>query len=284
MSDTENKASVAEEIQEPVVPVEPAIREMMDAGVFFGRTKAKTHPRTKQHIIANRNGIDIINLDKTQESLQAALDFVKEKVARNAHPILVGTQPPANETLRNMGKEFGIPAVTLRWLGGTLTNYRVISQRVEYFKKLKADLAANAFSGYTKKEQLDLQKEAAKMEEIFSGLEVMTARPDLLIVVDPVFHKTATAEARRLGIPVVALSNTDADPDAVEYSVLGNTKARTSIIWFLEQIAGAIRAGRKEAEANKVAATAVIAAKEAEAKEAEAKKPPADKEVPKTEA
>src|SRR3990167_1610940 len=123
MSDTENKASVAAETQEPSAPVDPAIREMMDAGVFFGRTKAKTHPRVKQHIIANRNGIDIINLEKTQEELQAALAFVKEKVARNAHLILVGTQPPATESLKNMGTEFGIPAVTLRWLGGTLTNY-----------------------------------------------------------------------------------------------------------------------------------------------------------------
>jgi small subunit ribosomal protein S2 len=278
MSDTENKASVAEETQEPAAPVDPAIKEMMDAGVFFGRTKAKTHPRTKQHIIANRNGIDIINLEKTQEELSAALTFVKEKVARGGHLILVGTQPPANETLKKLGDEFGIPAVTLRWLGGTLTNYRVISQRVEYFKKLKSDLATNAFSGYTKKEQLDLQKEATKMAEVFSGIEVMTSRPDLLIVVDPIFHKTGVAEARRLGIPVVALSNTDADPDGVEYSILGNTKARTSIVWFLEQIAGAIRAGRKEAEANKVLAAAT-AAKEAAAKEAEAKK-----EAPKTEA
>lgn len=276
MSDTESKASVAEETQEPAAPVDPAIKEMMDAGVFFGRTKAKTHPRTKQHIIANRNGIDIINLEKTQEELLAALAFVKEKMARGGHPILVGTQPPANDTLKRLGDEFGIPAVTLRWLGGTLTNYRIISQRVEYFKKLKSDLATNAFAGYTKKEQLDLQKEATKMAEVFSGIEVMTARPDLLIVVDPVFHKTAVAEARRLGIPVVALSNTDADPDGAEYPILGNTKARTSIVWFLEQIAGAIRDGRKEAEANKAI---VAAAKEAAAKEAESKK-----ETPKAEA
>jgi small subunit ribosomal protein S2 len=274
MSDTENKASVAEETEGPAAPVEPAIKEMMDAGVFFGRTKAKTHPRVKQHIIANRNGIDIINLDKTQEQLQAALAFVKEKVARGAHSILVGTQPPATDTMKKIGSEFAIPAVTLRWLGGTLTNYRVISHRLEYYKKLKSDLAANAFSGYTKKEQLDLQKEATKMEEVFSGLEAMTARPDLLIVVDPIFHKTAVAEARRLGIPVVALANTDADPDDIDHSVLGNTKARTSIVWFLEQMAAAIREGRKEAESNKAAAVvaAASAAKEAEAKAAAAPK------------
>jgi small subunit ribosomal protein S2 len=258
MSDTETKASVAEEAQEPAAPMDPAIKEMMDAGVFFGRTKAKTHPRVKQFVIANRNGIDILNLEKTQEQIQAALSFVKAKATRGANMILVGTQPPANETLKKLGAEFGIPAVTLRWLGGTLTNYRVISHRVEYFKKLKNDLATNAFAGYTKKEQLDLQKEATKMEEIFSGLEAMAARPDVLIVIDPVFHKTAVAEARRLGIPVVALANSDADPDAIEYSVLGNTKARTSIIWFLEQIATAIRAGRKDAESAKLAAAAAV--------------------------
>lgn len=282
MSDMDNKVSVAEETEGPAAPVDPAIKEMMDAGVFFGRTKAKTHPRVKQHIIANRNGIDIINLEKTQEELLTALAFVKEKVARGGHLILVGTQPPANETLKKVGTEFGIPAVTLRWLGGTLTNYRVISQRLEYFKKLKSDLAANAFSGYTKKEQLDLQKEAAKMSEIFSGLEAMTARPDLLIVVDPVFHKTAVAEANRLGIPVVALSNTDADPDGVDHSVLGNTKARTAIAWFLEKIAEAVRAGRKESESNKAAATAA-AVKESAPKEAAPQEPAAQKEAPKSE-
>lgn len=260
MSDTETTTS---EAQEPVVPMEPAIKEMMDAGVFFGRTKAKTHPRIKQHIIANRNGIDIINLERTEEQLEPALAFVREKAAKNANMILLATQPPAHETANKVGEEFGIPVVTLRWLGGTLTNYKVISNRLEYYKKLKSDLASGAFAGYTKKEQLDLQKQAAKMEEIFAGLEAMSSRPEVLIVIDPVFHKTAIAEARRLGIPVVALANSDADPDKIDHPVLGNTKARSSIVWFLEHVAEAIRSGRKEGEAAKAAVAAAAVVKEA---------------------
>lgn len=271
MSDMDTTVPATGEQNEPVAPMEPAIKEMMDAGVFFGRSRAKTHPRVKQHIIANRNGIDIINLEKSQEQLQPAMEFLKGKVARNANMILVATQPPAHEMALKMGAEFSMPVVTLRWLGGTLTNYRVIARRVEYFKKLKADLASGAFSGYTKKEQLDLQKEATKMEEIFSGLEAMAARPDVLLVIDPVYHKTGVAEAKRLGIPVVALANTDTDPDSVDQAVLGNTKSRTAINWFLEHAAAAIREGRKEAAMAKEAAAkeaALAAAPAAAPKEA----------------
>jgi small subunit ribosomal protein S2 len=174
-------------------------------------------------------------------------------MAKNISAILVATQPPLRQAVAKIGQEFSMPAVTQRWLGGTLTNYRVISRRVEYFKKLKSDLAANAFADYTKKEQLDLKKEADKMEEIFAGLTAMAARPDLLIVIDPILHKTAIAEARRLGIPIVAFANTDADLDEIDRPVLGNTKAVSSVLWFLEHLVKALREGRKEMEAAKTA-------------------------------
>jgi small subunit ribosomal protein S2 len=256
MSEIDLKAKTAEE-----TITDPELLTMMEAGVFYGRTRNKTNPRMKQFVLANRNGVEVINLEKTKEQIVDAAAFVKSAAARNASMIVLATQPSAHESLGRMSEEFAVPAVTRRWLGGTLTNYRVIAKRVEYFKKLKDDLVKGAFKGYTKKEQLDLEKEAEKLEETLSGLENMAGRPEVLIVVDPAMHRTAVLEAHRLRIPVVALMSTDADPLLVQYPVVGNTKAKTSIDWFSAKIAEAIRAGKKEA----ASAAAKVAEKKPEA-------------------
>ncbi len=240
-------------------PLDPELKEMLDAGVFYGRTRTKTHPRLKPYITANRSGIEIINLEKVLPMLRTAEEFLVSRVEKGALPIVVGTQPMAQEIVSETISPFGIPFVTNRWLGGTLTNFKIISKRIEYFTKLKEGLASGAFKGYTKKEQLDLEKESVRMNVLFGSIEVMSARPDLLLVIDPVVHKTAVQEARRLGIPVLAFMNTDADPDSVDYPVLGNTKAKESIQWFLSKMAGAINEGKKKIS---VVEPAVVTAKE----------------------
>lgn len=250
---------------EEEVALDPSVKEMIEAGVFYGRTRTKTHPKMKPYVLANRNGVEIINVQKTVSLRDAAAAFLKEAAAKGKAIMIVATQPAAHETAKALAAEFEYPIVTRRWLGGTLTNYRIISRRVEYWKKLKSDLAADAFKGYTKKEQLDLKKEAAKLDETLTGLEAMMARPEVLVVVDPAFHRTGVLEARRVGVPVVALMNTDSDPLSIEYPVIGNTKARTSINWFIGKIAEALREGKKEG-----AARAAEAAKAAEASRAAA--------------
>jgi len=246
--------------------VEPLTREMIEAGVFYGRTKRKTNPKMKQYITANRNGIEIIDLRVTEEGLNKALAFLKEKAKSGAPMLFVATQAPAYEDIMSLAKEFSIPAVTTRWLGGTLTNFKVISKRIEYFKKLKADLAAGAFHKYTKKEQLDIEKESSRLEELLGTLENMTLRPEVLIVIDTNLHHTGVREARKLGIPVAAFINTDADPDLVQYPVIGNNKSRSAIKWFLEKAAEALREGRKEKAAS-LAAVAVAAVESQKAEE-----------------
>lgn len=235
-----------EETSEPTV-LEPVLKEMLEAGFFYGRTRTKTHPRLKPYITANRNGIEIINLEKVLPMLRTAEEFLTERIEKGALLLIVGTQPMAQDLISDLAKQFSIPAVTNRWLGGTLTNFKIISKRIEYFKKLKADLASGAFAGYTKKEQLELERESIRLNELLGSMEIMAARPDVLLVIDPVVHKTAVAEARRLRIPIVALMNTDADPDLVTYPVLGNTKAKESIQWFLEKVAAAVREGKRKA-------------------------------------
>ena len=220
----------------PSIQAPPEFEEMMNAGVFYGSTKTKTHPRMKQYVTATRNGVEIIDLEKTSEMLESALRVVAEKAATGRALLFVGTQPQAQQFIRDLAGKFDYPNVTVRWLGGTITNFGVISKRLEWFKKLKKDKASGAFLKYTKKEQLDITKEIERLTPTLEGLETMTDRPELLIMVDPLVHKTTMREAKRLRIPVVALVSTDYDPHEINYPVVGNTKARASVAWFLKQI------------------------------------------------
>jgi len=223
-----------------------ASREMLDAGVFYGRKKSKTNPRMRQFILANRGGIEIINLQKTSEMLEEACAFLKEKVRQNGLVLFVGTTPASEPSILAMAKRFDLPFVTLRWVGGTITNFRIISRRVEYLKKLRSDLASGALvDKYTKKERLEMEREVKRLHELMGGLENLSREPDVVIMVDPVLHRTALREAQIKNIPVVALANVDADPDDVTYLVPGNDKAKTSVEWFFGKIEKAIEDGIK---------------------------------------
>ncbi len=240
--------------EEPTITTKPEdlypderFKEMVEAGVFYGRKRSKTHPRMKQFILTTRNEIEIVNLAKTVEMLERAGAFLKDTLRGPAAVALfAGTQPPAVEGTRKAAGEFSFPFVVTRWLGGTLTNYRVISKRIEYFKTLRKDFESGALEQkYTKKERLGFERELARFKELLGGLETLNGLPDVLIMIDPTIHTTAIREARRLKIPIVALTNTDSNPDEIDYPVPGNTKARTSINWFLEKIAEAIREGKQ---------------------------------------
>lgn len=237
---------------------------MIDAGVFYGRKKSKTNPKMKQFVLTNRGGIEIINLAKAGEALERAAAFLKEKVMRNGIVLLVGTQPAAEEAVLNLAARFNIPYVTNRWAGGTITNFKVLAKRVEYFKKLRSDFATGDIQKYTKKEQRGLEKEMNHLKELFGGLEMLTKEPDVVVVIDPNFHSTAVHEAKLAGISVIALGNVDSDPDALEYLVPGNNSARRSIGWFLEKIGAAIAEG--------IAMRAIVAKPEALAQSADTSK------------
>ena len=220
---------------------EERFKGLIEAGVFFGRKRTKTNPRMRPYILATRNEMEIINLQKTLDGLEQAFLFLKEKARSNGTILLVGTQPQAVEGVIKLAQEFNMPFVTVRWLGGLLTNFKILSKRNDYYKKLKADLRTGGLEKYTKKERLGFEREIRRLEELFGGLENYLALPDALLVIDPNIHTTAVREAKRLKIPIVAYVNTDADPDLAEYSVIGNTKSRKSVNWFLEQIAEAVR-------------------------------------------
>jgi len=223
-----------------------ASREMIEAGVFYGRKKSKTNPKMRPFVLANRGGIEIINLQKTAESLEKAMDFIKEKVRQNGLPLIVGTEPAAETVILDVVQKLNLPYVTLRWIGGTITNFGIISKRVEHLKKLRSDLASGALvDKYTKKERLDMEREMKRLEGLMGGLENLSRQPDILILIDPTLHSNAVREARIKKIPIVALANVDADPDIIDYLVPGNDKSRKSIEWFLANVEKAIQEGLK---------------------------------------
>ena len=157
--------------------------------------------------------------------------------------LFVATQPAAEEGVKKLAERFQVPYVTNRWAGGTITNFKIISKRIEYLKKLRSDFASGALQKYTKKERLGLEDEMNHLKELFGGIELLMKEPDILITIDANLHMTAVREANRANIPVVALSNVDSDPDLINYLVPGNDNGRRSINWFLEKIAVAIEEG-----------------------------------------
>lgn len=238
---------VVQKKQEDLYP-EEQYRELVTAGVYYGRKKTKTHPRMRSSILTTRNGIEIINLTKTLDMLGAALTVLGEKVRSGGTVLVVATQPAAEGAIE-LAKEFGFPSVRTRWLGGTLTNFKIISKRIEYFTQLKNDWAKNAFDQYTKKERLEIEREIARLEEFFGTLVSMTSLPSILLVIDANLHLTAVREARILGIPVVGYVNTDTDPDLLSHPVLANNKAKSSISWFLGKVRETISEAKQSAQA-----------------------------------
>ncbi len=224
--------------------LDEATREMINAGVFYGKRKSKTHPRMRNVVLANRGGIEIINLQKTTEELVRAVQFMTRTTNAGSLLLIVGTHPAAQEAVETFAKGLKLPYVVNRWVGGTLTNFRIIAQRVEYMKKIRSGLATGAFNKYTKKERLGIERELERLLELMAGLEELSRVPDAMIVIDPVIHEAAVREARQLHIPVIALADTDADPHSLTVAIPGNTKAKKSVEWFLGKLQPVVAEGR----------------------------------------
>lgn len=222
------------------------LEEMMKAGLSFGHKKSKTHPRMKPYIFATRNGIEIIDLVQTLQLLEKAMEFLKSKLAEKGIILLVGTTPAAKDIVEKFAGKTGFPYVTERWLGGTLTNFKTLSKRISYFKKLKADRGSGKFDKYTKKERLDIDREIEKLTIKFSGVENMEKLPDVLFVVGVSHHLTAVREAKRMKIPVIAMVNTDINPEIVDYPIPANERSRLSIEWILSKLEEAVNQAKNK--------------------------------------
>lgn len=219
----------------------PTIEEMLKAGLAYGRKRSKLNPKMKPYLYAMRANMAVFDLPKTLHALNIALEAIKTVVAKGGKVLLVGTQPAAKTVAQKFAAETKHLTVTERWLGGTLTNFKTISKRLEHFKKLKEDRDAGRLQKYTKKERLDMDKEMERGDRLFGGISDMTSLPGIVVVIDALLHDTAVREARRVKVPVVALMTSDADPDLVTYPIPGNSNAIPAITWVVDRIIAAIK-------------------------------------------
>ena len=228
------------------------MKQLLEAGVHFGHETKQWNPKMKRYIFAERNGIFIIDLQKTLVESDKAFDFLREVASRGGTILFVGTKKQAQEILAAEAKRCGMPYLNERWLGGTLTNFKTIRTRVERLKDLEKAFEDESILRFSKKEQIDLGKELQRLQRYLGGIKEMTRLPDALFIVDPTKEAIAVREANKLGVPVVALADTDSDPDVLDYIVPGNDDAIRSIQLVTARLSDAIievRGGASEESA-----------------------------------
>lgn len=221
-----------------------SMKALLESGVHFGHRTHKWHPAMKPYIFTERNGIHIIDLQKTVKSLQQAFNIVRDTVSEGGNVLFVGTKRQAQETVQDEAVRSGMPYVTERWLGGMLTNWRTIRARINELERLERMRDKGDFGRITKKEALILSREIERLELLLGGIRQMTRPPELLFVVDVRRESTAIHEANLLGIPVIALVDTNCDPRDVDYVIPSNDDAIRAIKLLVAKIADAALEGK----------------------------------------
>ncbi|MCD6290209.1 MAG: 30S ribosomal protein S2 [Anaerolineae bacterium] len=221
------------------------LKQLLEAGVHFGHRTRRWNPKMKQYIFTERNGIHIIDLQQTITRLSQAYDLVRDTVADGGVVLFAGTKKQAQETIRTEAERCGMPYVNQRWLGGTLTNFRTIRQRIDYMIALEQRRDNGELEALPKKEALLLTREIAKLNRQFGGLRNMTRLPDVLFLVDVRREAIAVKEANRLGIPIVAMVDTNCDPDPIDYVIPSNDDAIRAIRLITSKIADAVIEGQQ---------------------------------------
>jgi small subunit ribosomal protein S2 len=219
------------------------MKEMLDSGVHFGHQTRRWNPKMKRYIFTERNGIYIIDLQQTLSYVDSAYEFVKETVAHGGTVLFVGTKKQAQEAIAEQATRVGMPYVNQRWLGGMLTNFATVYKRLQRLKELESKEQGGWEGTATKKEQLMLQREKDKLERTLGGVREMSKVPSAIWVVDTKKEHIAVGEARKLGIPVIAILDTNCDPDEVDYKIPGNDDAIRSAALLTRVIADAVADG-----------------------------------------
>ncbi len=223
------------------------MKELLEAGVHFGHQTRRWNPKMKPYIFGVRNGIYIIDLQKTVQLFKAAYDFVQEQVTQGKKALFVGTKHQAKESIEEEAKRCGMFYVNNRWLGGTLTNFQTIKKSIEKLKTLEATLE-NSSDKLLKKEVLQIKRKIAKLNKNLGGIKDMEDFPGVLYVVDPKREKIAVYEARKLGLPIVAIVDSNCDPDEIDYIIPGNDDAIRAIRLITSRIADACLEGKQHYE------------------------------------
>lgn len=224
------------------------MKKLLEAGVHFGHQTRRWNPKMKPYIFGARNGIHIIDLQKTVKLLRTAYDFITRIVADGYSVLFVGTKKQAHDSIVEESERCGMFFMVNRWLGGTLTNFQTIQRSVARLKELEAMKTDGTISRYTKKEALKMEKELGKLEKNLGGIKNMDELPGAVFVVDPKRERIAVREARKLGIPVVAIADTNCDPDEIDFIIPGNDDAIRAIRLICSMVADACIEGHNLAE------------------------------------
>jgi small subunit ribosomal protein S2 len=235
VSETKNVTTVAVDPK-----TEAALREAIDAGVFYGRSKRNSNPRMKSTVLYTRNGMEVVNLNVTLDAMEKAQAFLAKTKQEGRTILFVGTQDAFADLINEFIEATNLASVTNRWIGGLLTNFGMVSTRIAHLKKLRSDLGSGAMDKYVKKERTMAEQELHKLEANLGSFENLVRVPDVIVVVDPSEHRTAVLEAKKLGLPVIAFGNVDAAPDGITYLIPGNVQGRKSVSWFLAKIREAL--------------------------------------------
>ena len=232
------------------------MKQMLEAGVHFGHQTRRWNPRMGSFIFSERHGIHILDLAQTVRRLDVALQQVRETVSAGRTVLFVGTKKQARDVIKAQADRCGMPYVTNRWLGGTLTNWSTISRRIEYLRDLEARMAAGEHESLTKRERLRMLKEYTRMQRAFGGISQLERPPGLVFIIDPRLEDIAVREANRTATPIVALVDTDANPDLINYPVPANDDAIRSIQLLTSRVADAVLEGVAFGEVEREAAAA----------------------------
>lgn len=227
------------------------IRNLLENGVHFGHRSKNWNPKMKKFIFGKKSGIYIVDVEKTSQKLKEAAAFLKNISIQGGTILFVSTKRQAKDIVKKEAESVTSPYVTERWVGGLLTNFATLKNRIKTYRDLKEKQATGDFGILLKKEIVRLERNIAKMEKNFAGLVSLEKTPDALYVIDPKKEAIAVAEARRLKIPVVALVDTDSDPEVIDYPIPGNDDALKSIRFITSYIIEAVKAGQKENAANR---------------------------------
>jgi len=222
------------------------MREMLEAGVHFGHQTRFWNPKMAPYIFGHRNKIHIVNLEKTLPLFQEAIKFAKQLSANRGTILMVGTKRQARELIATEAKRAGVPFVNQRWLGGMLTNFKTVKTSIKRLKEMKAQQEAG-LDAMSKKEQLTFTREIDKLEKDIGGIQDMATLPDAIFVIDVGYHKIAIAEAKKLGIPLIGVVDTNHSPEGIDYIIPGNDDSSKAVTLYACGIADAILEGRANA-------------------------------------
>ena len=229
------------------------MKELLEAGVHFGHQTRRWTPKMKEYIFGERNGIHIIDLQKTLKMFREAARYVADQAGQGKNVLFLGTKRQAQEAIAEEAQRCGMFYVNHRWLGGTLTNWITLTKSIKRLKLLKAMVEDGRMAALPKKEAARLERELKHLQQNFAGVENMATLPDTMFVIDPNAEVIAVREARRMGIPVVAIVDTNCDPDLVDWVIPGNDDALRAIRLFTSKISDAVLTGRQTFEQSQVA-------------------------------